>query len=916
MPVVLQDPPKHLAIHRSVRQELILHTKLQRPLPASDILPRVRLMDRLNDGRHRLLTLISAPAGYGKSTLASRWMAACEWPKAWVSLEKGDSDLRTFLAYLVAAIRTMFSEVPMDTEVMLEADQLRPAEVSARKLLNDLSRLDEPFLLVLDDFHNIHDSTAMDVMLELLAYPPQHMHLALVTRRDPPLPLATMRGRGQLTEIRAADLRFTPAEAKAFLKDKLKIPVDDATAALLDENVEGWVTGLRLAGLYLHGREDLIQAAKDIRASSRHLLEYLVSEVLAEQDPQIATYLVETSILDRFCAPLCQAVHGSGIKNRKAEEGLCGEEFTERLVEANLFAIPLDNQNYWFRYHHLFQEFLQSNLRKRADANTINGLHMKASNWFAENGLIEEAVKHALNAGNRDAAVSLVIEHRYELLNNGHYHLLNNWLALLPREIVNEAPFLVTTEAINAWVRGQREAVERLTAQAKRLVETLSPESSEYAILQGEIITLHNLICALYNKPPKAWLDPVNALQLLPKKAFFFRILAMAEMAFLHQIKGDLNQGVKLLKEELQTADLPVSIQARGWFYLYVVNYLDCNTSGTLLSGLKSLKLAEEHRLAHTRGLTKYFIGVTYYLRNELTEAKHYTNSAIDDGAFTNPVYVMQARGILSFIYLAEGCPEKAESVIEQEVDSALEMQDSYSPEIQKALQVELALRQGMVDEARRLSIGVDFDILPPTWFYYAPQLTNIKLLLADDTDRSLQDARSRLVEMDRSMCSINRKCMRIDILKILALVYHKMGKQTCALEKLHQALTLAEPDGWVRNFIDLGAPMTKLLERLNHTRPGHAFAKQVLDACRAEARSGLSSRPSGQAPGSMLTQRETEILPLLADGLSDKEIAVKLYVATETVKTHLQNMYRKLNTKGRIEAVNAARALGLITGD
>jgi LuxR family maltose regulon positive regulatory protein len=621
---------------------------------------------------------------------------------------------------------------------------------------------------------------------------------------------------------------------------------------------------------------------------------------------------------------MLEAMHLKGAGEEKQPAAITAEQFIRWALEANLFIVALDGQGRWFRLHHLFQDFLKSLLRKRRPADQIAGLHSKASKWFAENGLIEEAIQHALAAGDNEFAVRQVVEHRYDLMNNARYHLLNRWVAKLPRNVVAETPLLVTTRAITAWVYGQRGDVATLTEQAKRLLDTLSPESSEYSILRGEIITLHNVISALYNKPVKTWLDPIKALELLPKKALFYRILAIGEMAFRKQMKGDLNQGAKLLKEELKTADLPFSIQARGWFYLCVVNYLDCNTSGILLSGLKSLEIADNHRLAHTRGVVKYFIGAAHYLRNELTKAKPYLTGVLDDHAFTNAIYVAQTCGILGFIYLSEGSPDKAESVIGQTVDSAWEMQDNYSPAIRKALRVELLLRRGMVAEARRVSIDVDFDLLPPTWFVYVPQLTNIKLLLADGTDRSLENARSRLVEMDRKMRSINRKCVRIDLLALLALVCHEMGEEKAALEKLQVAMDLAEPGGWIRNFVDLGAPMADLLKRLIEVEPGRTHAKKILDAFRAECQADPSASPHAsraadsavQVLVSPLTPREIELVSLLEAGLSNKEIAVKLHIATETVKTHLQNLYKKLDARGRLAAVHAARTLGLIPKD
>ena len=286
--------------------------------------------------------------------------------------------------------------------------------------------------------------------------------------------------------------------------------------------------------------------------------------------------------------------------------------------------LPWTTRDTGFDITNLFQAFLKGELRKQRAAYQIVDLHRSARNWLAENDLIEEAIRHSLAAGENQAAVQLVIEHRYDLMNNEQYHRLKNWLALLPKAIVTETPLLVTTQAITAWVSGQRNDVENYTEHAKHLLETLRPESSEYAILQGEIFILHNLVCALNNQPENDWFDTGKALELIPKNALFFRMLAIAEIAFRHQMNGALNQGVNLLKDELKAVDLPVSIQARGWFYLCVINYADCNTSGILLSGFKSLAIENNNRLSHTRGVSKYFIGTTYYLHNELTKAKSY----------------------------------------------------------------------------------------------------------------------------------------------------------------------------------------------------------------------------------------------------------------------------------------------------
>jgi len=891
----------------------ILPTKLQRPAVAPDILPRARLLDRLNEGRQRTLTLISAPAGYGKSTLASRWVASCDCPAGWVSLDESDSDPRMFLSYVLSSIRSLFPKAELRSEALLEANPLPPVEVLARHLLNDLHEITEPFILVLDDFQLIRgESPLHDLLTQFLIHPPQMAHLVLLTRRDPPLPFSRLRGRGQVNEIRAADLRFTLAEAKKFLKDKLKIPVDDDTAALLEKKTEGWVTGLRLAGLYLHDRDDLKDRVQELTGSSRHITEYLTSEVLSRQDPKMAACLVETSILDRFCAPLCRAVHSTGAEGRDFN----AQRFIDWLEKTNLFVVPLDDQGYWFRYHHLFQKFLQSLLQKQSNADAVAKLHLQASKWFAENGLIDEAIQQALAAGDTQAAIRLVVDHRYDLLNNAQYFRLNKWLALLPGDEVANDPVLAVTKAIIALENGQVEEIVTNTEKARRMSNALSRESSEYAAIQAEIATLQCVLKAISGQPAGVFDTGQKALESLPRQAIFLRTLATAAMAVCSQMEGNTSLGVKVLRDELKNPGRASGIQTRIWFYLTLVNYLDVDATETLHSGRMALKLAKESNLAHTSGLSLYFLGAVHYLRNELAEARSYLLGVLDYRAMTNSSYTTQASAILAFISLAKGIPEEAKDLIDRVGDNPWERGDHYSPAVRRALRVELALRQGMVDEARRLSIGVDFNPFPPLWMFYVPQLTPIKLLLTDGTEESLKEARTRLVELDEQMNRINRKSVRIDVLALLALVYRELGDEEAALEKLRAALDIAEPAGWVRNFVDLGDPMRDLLERLNQADPGHKYAQLVLGAFRAEAGSSLSSGPSGQAPGPVLTQREIDTLPLVAEGLSNKQIAEKLCISTVTVKTHLQNIYRKLDAGGRIQAIKKARELGLIKDD
>jgi len=522
-------------------QPYILRTKLQPPRVAPDILPRARLLDMLNEGRRRTLTLISAPAGYGKSTLACRWVAACDWPSGWVSLDESDGDVRMFLSYVLAAIQSLFPETELSTEVFLESNQNPSASVLARYLLNDLDQISEPFILVLDDYHLIAGRSSVHGLLtEVLAHPPRTMHLVLLTRRDPPFSIARLRGSGQLTEIRASDLRFTPAETMAFLKEKLNIPVDDATARLLDQKMEGWVTGLRLAGLYLRDRDDLKNRVQELGGGLSNIAEYLIEEVLSKQNPEVSAFLVETSILDRFCAPLCQALHSKRVEERRVEKDFDAQRFIKRLVDANLFVIPLDDQGYWFRYHHLFQKTLQNLLRKQASPETIAGLHRNASDWFAENGLIDEAIQHALDAGDTKTAVRLVVDHRYDLMNTAQIFRLQRLLAQLPDDAVSKTPLLLSTKAFIGIEQGQDSDVYTCTQQAELMLGRLPTESAKYGILKSEVYVLKGFIDMAVGNPESGLAHAEEALEspYLSADAALIRSLGILTAAFCQQMMG------------------------------------------------------------------------------------------------------------------------------------------------------------------------------------------------------------------------------------------------------------------------------------------------------------------------------------------------------------------------------------------
>ncbi|NNL76324.1 MAG: transcriptional regulator, partial [Desulfobacterales bacterium] len=403
-----------------------IRTKLYKPSIHENHIHRQRILDKLDQGLQLPLTLVAAPAGYGKSTSVGCWLDTSSSPSAWVSLDKNDNDLRLFLNYFVAAVQSMFPDAVPEMKAMVNSLTLPPLSVLAVNIINEIDRIEQHFILVLDDFHLIEDESVLDLITQLLHHPPRTMHLVLISRQDPLLPISTLRAKHLVTEIRTQDLRFNQAETAAFLTKVLGNQVASATVAAMDKKTEGWVTGLHLSTLAMLHQGKIASELLEPQTDVHYVMEYLSAETLAHQPPEIKQFLMSTAILDRFCGSLCETLRMQGSEPLTNE--ISGRDFINWLNQENLFLIPLDAENRWFRYHHLFQNLLINQLKSRESAEKINELYARASAWFAENGLIEEAIRHALAGENFAAAARLVAQNGFELVSEERWPTLNRWL--------------------------------------------------------------------------------------------------------------------------------------------------------------------------------------------------------------------------------------------------------------------------------------------------------------------------------------------------------------------------------------------------------------------------------------------------------------------------------------------------------
>jgi len=897
---------------------------------ARDHLHRQHLLDRLDQRLYRPLTLVSAPAGYGKSTLMSCWLEASEVPSAWLSLDEDDNDLYLFLSYFIQAVQTIFPDAVHETQAMLNAPELPPVTVLSHSLINELDQIEKEFILVLDDYHFIREKAVHDLIAKLLKHPPAPMHLALVTRRDPALPLTSLRSQGQMTEIRTQDLRFSLKDSRAFLEKIMDISLDNVTVAVLEKKTEGWVTGLRLIALTLRNQtlgnqSDVDRLLENLPEDSRYVVDYILSEVLSQQSPAMQENLLKTAILDRFCAPLCDAVCKSDEASNRCE--LSGKEFIEKLVQTNLFVIPLDAQHHWVRYHHMFQRFLLHLMQRRYPPDEISALHKKAGAWFEENGLIEEALVHLLKSGDNESAALLVENHRHDVMNEERWPRLDRWLNLIPADLIRESPELFITKA---WVLQRKGLAAEAWTTLDQIDEVLSTQEQPpciASIYRGEVEALRCYQHYVFTRQADAESSAQDALDRLPHHYRSSRGFAALIKALSIQMGGDLNRARKVVNSALQdeTASY-ANLRALLLFGLCMIDWIAADLSRLKMSANRYLKHGQKHDLVETILVGNYFSGILRYERNELEAAENYLLSVVQNNYIPNVRAFVQTNFVLALTFLAQGRSDKAIEAVETVASYVFDLDATPMIEVVKAFQAEFAIRQGRIAVAERWARHYNPAPFFPSYEYFVPQLTFAKVLLARNMKADRKKAGDLLSRMHDYYSSIHCTRTVIDIMILQALLYDAREKENEALSTLEKAATLAEPGGFIRPFLDLSPKMADLLNRLANRKTDTKYISELITAFRNERTTGEPPRVVRTSPNHKirrasndvmknLTNRELEIIALLVQRLSNKEIAEKLFISPETVKRHIYNIYRKLKVSTRREAEKKVNALGIREG-
>lgn len=887
----------------------LLSAKLHRPRTTAPLVPRPGLLAELTAGLERGVTLISAPAGYGKTTLVNQWLDSVDMPWAWLSLDERDSHLGAFLSYFLAAVRSVYPETCQISELMLRAPNLPSLDRLADALLNDLSALPGPLLLVLDDYHMIQSLDMHAMMSRLVLRMPNGFHLVLTTRADPPLPLERLRGRGQLSEIRGADLRFTADEAGQLLRLMLGPAVTDETAALLGESTEGWVVGLQLAAISLRGRSDPATFAQSIAQNSTQLvIDYLLAEVLQGLPEAQRTFLLQTSILERFCAPLFDAIQ---IEEKPQP---AGEELLRAIRRANLFLVSLDDEGRWFRYHHLFRYLLRNRLSQSYTADEIRALHARAGAWFAARGLHEEAIAHTLAAGDALQAAVLVEERVHPALDREEWRQVERRIGLLPVEVRSRARLQVAQAWLN-YIRYRFGAIVELLDNAEA---ALTQQPAGDGTLQGEIATLRAAIAYNNNDIHEMlrWAE-VGMRQLRPDMQYVMGLAIFFYISGL-QATGRHAEAVTFAHEQLDRYGQFPTLALRILLALCNVYYEMVDVPALQRATTTFQHIARQANLGLSLAWSSYARGWLHYQHNELAAAE----ACFLDVAAIAPIAhgraVLDGFTGLVLARLAQGRPDEALAAVAELREQLLERGMSALLPIAESLQQHALLRSDSMAMDRNYSAPATALSIE---FWEQPVLTQVRILLVKNDPTSIAQAMALLAASRAKATARYSQRSLIEIEALQALAYITSGDEAAAMAPLRQAVALAAAGGALRVLVDCGPGLAAPLQKLADDGPAPAFVRQVLALFDTPSAAELvmpltptaGNSAGANSPVETLTNREMDILILLAQRLTDKEIANRLFLSLGTVKKHTSHIYGKLGVHSRRAASAEARRRGLL---
>jgi LuxR family maltose regulon positive regulatory protein len=905
----------------------ILTTKLYIPRARPNLVRRPRLTEQLQAGMDRKLTLITAPVGFGKTTLLSEWIPQSERSVTWVSLDDGDNNFVRFWGSVIAALQMLDSELGGNSLALLQSLRPLPADTILTALLNEIAAFQGSFVHVLDDFQVIRAQPVLAGFQYFLEHIPPNIHLIISSRADPPIPISRLRARDQLNEIRSEDLRFTPGETAEFLNQTMGLDLSKESVLSLESHTEGWIAGLQLAGLALKGHDSqpddrlVSEFIQEFTGSHRYIVSYLVEEVLSQQPSGVLNFLLKTSILDRMCGPLCEAV----------TEETGGQAMLEILEHANLFLIPLDDESTWYRFHHLFAQMLQARLR-RSHPDLLVELHGRASEWYELHEAIADAIQHALAAGNAMRAADLIERERWKLLGRGEINILRSWLDALPFQVVRDNPGLNIAYALIFTFLEHFEGIEARIQDAERALEVYANHSADHPAqaidaIRSEIATLRAACALRQSNIPRAIELCQNALNLLPEDnplilGFATFYLGLSEMRSGHMKEAE-RIFIKASSLSLQADNIMLAMYGLAFLSIIQIS-LGCLSEAYETS--QSMLRIPTERLRHAPPVASLAYGglaLLHYEWNDLNAAERYSRLGIEAGRLSGMKSLeISCYRILANTLQAQHNPGGVDQVLRQIAYLDDQLPNPIRTFHSAALEARLKLRQGYTEMAiywaETCGLHSEDTVLP--FLHEMEYLVLARVLIAQGQFGAVLELLARLLQAAETN---HRRGSVIEILTLQAMARQKQGDLPRALDTIEHALILAEPEGYVRIFVDEGNPVLALLTDLqsitsHKTNPVVdnaslrllAYIDRLLVAFPQTA--PLASQQA-EIVIEPLSERELEVLRLIAEGASNREISIRLVIANPTVKRHISNIFNKLGVGSRTQAVAVGRKLGLL---